>query len=668
MKKILSVLTTLLLLASCSQEELGTPFYAGQEVSISAALSSSKNNDGKKRISGKDNVDRIDLTWDEGDEILVTVGDQSAVFTLSSGAGTNNAIFSGTMPADGNAFHVTYPVNYTDDVLSHQTYTANGFGNGLMKMSTKIPGTLNDGFVLSADNSLLGLKLQGDANVSKIVLTQKDNDDNAENDKTYTLDCSAQVVNTADGALFYIVVPAGTWENGLKVEVYNGNGIVIEERTKTSPAEFVAGQALMMPEVEVHDILTFEVNGVKFNMVYVEGGTFIMGSDKNDAPDNTKPAHSVTLSDYYIGQTEVTQELWEAVMESNPSYFQATHNPVERVTWSDCQKFIKKLNLLTGRHFRLPTEAEWEYAARGGNRSKGYIYAGSDIIGKVAWYINNSNNKAQTVKQKYPNELGIYDMSGNVWEWCQDWYGDYSSDAQINPQGSSSGSARVIRGGSWKNDANSDCCTFGRLDLTPAATPSNLGFRITLDMHDYVDLGLSVKWATCNVGATTPEEYGDYFAWGETEAKQNFSWEIYKWCNGTKSTITKYNATDGLTTLLPEDDAAHVNWGGQWRMPTKEELTELREQCTWKWVTINGIKGNKVTGPNGNSIFLPAGGSYNTFDDQLNSAGVHGWIYSSTKSSVDNQAQEMGTSSSGAAQTSCSRCLGLNIRPVLPKN
>ena len=166
---LLSFVGIILLLASCSQEELGTPFYAGQEVSISAALSSSKNNDGKKRISGKDNVDRIDLTWDEGDEILVTVGDQSAVFTLSSGAGTNNAIFSGTMPADGNAFHVTYPVNYTDDVLSHQTYTANGFDKGLMKMSTKIPGTLNDGFMLSADNSLLGLKLQGDANVSKIV-------------------------------------------------------------------------------------------------------------------------------------------------------------------------------------------------------------------------------------------------------------------------------------------------------------------------------------------------------------------------------------------------------------------------------------------------------------------------------------------------------------------
>ena len=478
---------------------------------------------GMQRVSGKDdpNNNKIDLTWDKGDQILVKVGNLSSVFTLAEGAGTGDGTFNGFMPADGSSFHVEYPVEYSDDVLKEQTYTANGFGKGLMKMSTKIPGTLNDGFMLSADNSLLGLKLQGDANVSKIVLTQKDNDDNAENDKTYTLDCSAQVVNTADGALFYIVVPAGTWENGLKVEVYNGNGIVIEERTKTSPAEFVAGQALMMPEVEVHDILTFEVNGVTFNMVYVEGGTFIMGSDKNDAPDNTKPAHSVTLSDYYIGQTEVTQELWEAVMESNPSYFQATHNPVERVTWSDCQKFIKKLNLLTGRHFRLPTEAEWEYAARGGNRSKGYIYAGSDIIGQVAWYINNSNNKAQTVKQKYPNELGIYDMSGNVWEWCQDWYGDYSSDAQINPQGSSSGSARVIRGGSWKNDANSDCCTFGRLDLTPAASPSNLGFRITLDMHDYVDLGLFCQMGNVQRGRNHSRRIRRLFRLGRNVTQRN---------------------------------------------------------------------------------------------------------------------------------------------------
>lgn len=674
---LLSFVSIILLLAACSQEELGTPFYAGQEVSIYAAFSSDKpTGDGKQRISGKDNGNTIDLTWDEGDKILVTVGDKSAVFTLSSGAGTNNATFTGTMPADGNAFHVTYPVNYTDDVLSHQTYTANGFGKGLMKMSTKIPGTLNDGFMLSADNSLLGLKLQGDANVSKIVLTQKDNDDNAENDKTYTLDCSAQVVNTADGELFYIVVPAGTWENGLKVEVYNGNGIVIEERTKTSPAEFVAGQALMMPEVEVHDILTFEVNGVKFNMVYVEGGTFMMGATNDDtmADADEKPQHQVTLSDFYIGQVEVTQQLWVAVMSSNPSNIKGEKLPVEQVTWDDCQQFIQSINQLTGRHFRLPTEAEWEYAARGGQKSRGYLYAGSNNINEVAWYVGNSDGKTHDVGTKQPNELGIFDMSGNVYEKCQDWYSPYIVESQINPQGPTEPLTwRVVRGGCSNRQSSgisgeNVCRITNRGYARPDSRESITGLRLVLDMHNYVDLGLSVLWATCNVGANNAEDYGDYFAWGETEAKQNFSWEIYKWCNGTKSTITKYNATDGLTTLLPEDDAAHVNWGGQWRMPTKEELTELREQCTWKWVTINGIKGNKVTGPNGNSIFLPAGGSYNTFDDQLNSAGVHGWIYSSTKSSVDNQAQEMGTSSSGAAQTSCSRCLGLNIRPALPKN
>ena len=665
MNKILSILLALLLLASCSQEELGTPFYAGQEVSISAAFSSSNDNDGKKRISGKDNVDRIDLTWDEGDEILVTVGDKSAMFTLSSGAGTNNATFTGTMPADGSNFHVSYPIDYTDEVLTNQTYTADGFGKGLMKMSTKAAGTLDKGFTLSADNSLLGLQLQGDATVSKIVLTNNDNQN------TYTLDCSAQTVNTADGALFYIVVPAGTWSKGFTIEVYNDNDVVIEKREKTTEIVFSAGQALMMPEVEVHDILTFEVNGVKFNMVYVEGGTFMMGAaDDTMAEADEKPQHQVTLSDFYMGQVEVTQELWEAVMESNPSYFQATHNPVERVTWSDCQKFIKKLNLLTGRHFRLPTEAEWEYAARGGNRSKGYIYAGSDIIGKVAWYTNNSNNKAQTVKQKYPNELGIYDMSGNVWEWCQDWYGDYSSDAQINPQGSSSGSARVIRGGSWKNDANSHCRTFGRLDLTPAASPSNLGFRITLDMHDYVDLGLSVKWATCNVGATTPEDYGDYFAWGETEPKTEYTWANYKWCEGTENNMTKYNATDGLTTLLPEDDAAHVNWGGQWRMPTGKEMKELYDFCTWERINTGEHKGYRLTSTiNGNSIFLPAAGFKSELNHNAQESGNDIWSSSISGPVSAKCINFVNTDSEHRfIYTSFSRHYGFSIRPVLPKN
>ena len=202
---------------------------------------------------------------------------------------------------------------------------------------------------------------------------------------------------------------------------------------------------------------TYTVNGVSFTMIDVEGGTFTMGATReqgSDTDNDEKPVHKVTLSNYSIGETEVTQELWRAVMGSNPSSFTGNLQcPVECVSWNDCQTFIKKLNQLTGENFRLPTEAEWEYAARGGKQSKGYKYSGSNTLGDVAWYDSNSSNKTHAVKTKQPNELGIYDMSGNVWEWCSDWYGSYSSSAQTNPAGPSSGSSRVLRGGSWFNDA-----------------------------------------------------------------------------------------------------------------------------------------------------------------------------------------------------------------------
>ena len=170
------------------------------------------------------------------------------------------------------------------------------------------------------------------------------------------------------------------------------------------------------------------------------------------------PVHSVTLSSYYIGETEVTQELWQAVMGSNPSCFNGnSQHPVERVSWDDCQTFVDKLNdllagqLPAGRRFRLPTEAEWEYAARGGNRSRGTQYSGSSSIGDVAWYDDNSGDRTHPVKGKSPNELGLYDMTGNVWEWCEDYYDSdyYSSSPSANPQGPSSGSRRVLRGGGW---------------------------------------------------------------------------------------------------------------------------------------------------------------------------------------------------------------------------
>ena len=191
------------------------------------------------------------------------------------------------------------------------------------------------------------------------------------------------------------------------------------------------------------------------------------------------PVHQVTLSDYFIGETEVTQELWYAVMGSNPSYFtRSSRNPVECVSWHDCQTFIQKLNQLTGLRFRLPTEAEWEYSARGGNKSKGYKYSGSNSIDDVAWYGDNSGDTTHEVAKCYPNELGLYDMSGNVLEWCSDWRGDYSSMAQTDPSGASSGSKRVYRGGSWYSYSARNCCVAYRDWDAPEGRGNALGMRL----------------------------------------------------------------------------------------------------------------------------------------------------------------------------------------------
>lgn len=229
-------------------------------------------------------------------------------------------------------------------------------------------------------------------------------------------------------------------------------------------------------------IKTFYANGVPFEMVEVRGGTFRMGATSEqgcDAYDWEKPVHSVTLSGYYIGKTEVTQALWKAVMGSNPSYFKGDDLPVENVSWDDCQVFVRKLNSLTGQNFRLPTEAEWEFACRGGNNSLGYKYSGSDNIDNVAWYDGNSGDKTHPVATKSANELGIYDMSGNVWEWCCDWYGDYTSGALTNPKGPESGSGRVNRGGSW--DGNARGCRSSNLDFSyPTCRNYDLGLRLAL--------------------------------------------------------------------------------------------------------------------------------------------------------------------------------------------
>ena len=226
----------------------------------------------------------------------------------------------------------------------------------------------------------------------------------------------------------------------------------------------------------------FMVNGVSFEMVRVEGGTFRMGAtseQEDEADSEEKPVHGVTLSSYYNGKTEVTQALWQAVMGSNPSRLEGSDLPVECVSWNDCQEFIQKLNRLTGRNFRLPTEAEWEFACRGGNNSRGYKYSGSNNLGSVAWYEDNSGDQTHPVGTKAPNELGIFDMSGNVWEWCNDWSGNYTSNSQTNPTGSQSGSRRVGRGGSWDYDAGNGRSSV-RGDGGPTGRYGNLGLRLAL--------------------------------------------------------------------------------------------------------------------------------------------------------------------------------------------
>ncbi len=227
--------------------------------------------------------------------------------------------------------------------------------------------------------------------------------------------------------------------------------------------------------------MTFTVGKASFTMILVDGGTFSMGATSEqgeDAYEDESPAHQVTLSSFYIGETEVSQALWDAVMDKNYSTNRNPSNPVTMVSWQDCQVFVNKLNQRTGQKFRLPTEAEWEFAARGGNKSQGYKYSGSNNVAEVAWCGNNKGD-SHSIKSKKANELGLYDMSGNVWEWVQDKWGDYPSSAQTNPTGASSGYSRVFRGGSYFH-FEEYCRVSKRYYDAPDSRYAYLGFRLAL--------------------------------------------------------------------------------------------------------------------------------------------------------------------------------------------
>ena len=276
-------------------------------------------------------------------------------------------------------------------------------------------------------------------------------------------------------------------KNRTYVLVLNQMGMSSNPADVSTTVSTVSVSPVQVPAVPSNtisdDAITIPVkDGICIEMVKVEAGTFMMGatSEMKDPYDDEKPVHQVTLTnDYYMGKYEVTQALWQAVMGKNPSYFKGDNLPVNYVRWKDCQRFISKLNSMTGRKFRLPTEAEWEYAARGGKKSRGYQYSGSSNISDVAWYDGNSGDKTHPVGTKQANELGIYDMTGNVLEWCQDWYGSYYSSSQTNPTGAISGSRHVNRGGSWAKNVrrSSPSCRYGAIYVD---RDLDLGFRLAL--------------------------------------------------------------------------------------------------------------------------------------------------------------------------------------------
>ena len=356
-------------------------------------------------------------------------------------------------------------------------------------------------------------------------------------------------------------------------------------------------------------------------MVLVKSGAFVMG--RSDGGEWNQ-RHPVTLSDFYIGKTEVTQAQWVAVMGSNPSKFKGDDLPVENVTWQEVHIFINKLNELTGKNYRLPTEAEWEFAAGGGNKGNGFIYSGSNTLDEVAWYEQNSNMTTHSVGSKLPNSLGIYDMSGNVNEWCSDLYLTYPKEPQLDPKGGVNDhpeNRHIIRGGGWK-DTQYSCEITERTDGGDNQKHHEaLGFRLAMDGdtdnsqqsltdasvysdkdekafdgeragHKWIDLGLpsGLKWATCNVGASSPKDIGKYFAWGETKTRESYTEK-----NRIYYSYKNLNAAHDVATQV---------MGKGWRLPTKSDFDELASHCKCQ----NAGDGVVLVGSNGHKIYIPFSG------------------------------------------------------------
>lgn len=280
----------------------------------------------------------------------------------------------------------------------------------------------------------------------------------------------------------FAIVPYTSWAQGIIVHKTDGS----EVRFKATEVERITTYS-EEEEPNLPKDVTIQVGDVGLRMIYVEGGVFTMGGTDEQGEDvkaYEEPAHPVKLNSYYIGMTEVTQELWETVMGWNYAWnTESNQLPMEDVSWEDCNEFAEVLSERTGKKFRLPTEAEWEYAARGGIKSGNHKYSGSDNIDDVAWYVSNSDDMTHKVGTKNANELGIYDMNGNVWEWCQDWYGEYSTSSYDNPTGPKTGDFRIYRGGSYKEKAEYNR-TSNRSFNRPDFRYGNIGLRVVMEVEE----------------------------------------------------------------------------------------------------------------------------------------------------------------------------------------
>ena len=354
--------------------------------------------------------------------------------------------------------------------------------------------------------------------------------------------------------------------------------------------------ATVIPTCDSDGNYTFTVNDVEFKMIPVEGGTFQMGATST-GNRQASPVHSVTLSSYFIAETEVTQELYKAVMNNaNPSNYVGDKRPVERVSWSDAVAFITALNELTGQTFRLPTEAEWEFAAKGGNKTQNYLYAGSNTLSDVAWCWYNSNTAdryTRDVATKAPNELGLYDMNGNVWEWCSDWYGTLSDEPQTNPTGPATGTEHVVKGFSCYNtlyDSESSP-SYGNPVAFHGHTANaslDLGFRIVMTSPQVFAYTVSGDEVTITGFASdfdVPENY-DLVIPDEIEGKPVVA--IYK---GAFQYIPEYTnprrKNINIKTVTVGKNVETI-WNGAFRASAIESITLPEDSKLKRFLDVNG--------------------------------------------------------------------------------